>query len=366
MAEGQGSTALAQPEAAAVSVGTILERFDLADDSKILQALSKRVTQGFTYKVNGKHGLSSAGTLWAAREFAKQGEVYRVDGDVKITPCPLDPEYINVTIMVARYFVNPATGQEIKLDTTIGHKRMSRKAKRFKDDQSDEFEMVEDPEFTTKAITKAERNGKLKLMPKDAVINMITKAVEKNNGGGAAAPPKGAQQPPKGNAKPPAAPAAPAEKKEEPKKDEAKKPEEPKKTEEPKKEEPKKEAAAAQQPPPKESAPAAPADGKPKMTKEVMVQKLDAVCKMVFNTQDGAAARAKLAALTGKTSPTDLTDEEIKKVGNAINAVAKKTAAVEGNNIVRIADKVVLWKGPEVKAPPAEAAAEPGKEEDMF
>lgn len=336
--------------------GGLLERFDLADDAKIVAALSKRVTQGFTYKVNGKFGLSSAGALWAAREFAKQGEVYRVEGAVDIKPCPLDPECINVTLKVQRFFVNPATGQEIALDSTIGHKRMSRKTKRYMDEHDDsKFEMVEDPEFTTKAITKAERNGKLKLMPKDAVVNLIAKAT----GQTAQAPPapKGQTKPAGGAAatKPVTTPsgAASTPPKEETKKpDEAKKVEETKKTEEPKK---------------TSTPPAGAADGKPKMTKEVMVQKLDAVCKMVFNTQDGAIARQHLAALTGKASPADLTDDEIKKIGNAINAVAKKTAEFQGNNIVKSSDKSILWKGPEVAAPKSETApAEPPKEEEMF
>jgi len=356
----------------APSNGGLLERFDLADDKKIIEAMAKRVTAGFTYKVNGKHGLSSAGALWAAREFAKQGEVYRVQGEPKIEICPLDPECINVWVKVQRFFVNPATGQEIALDSTFGHKRMSRKTKRYKDDSGTDFDMVEDPEFTTKAITKAERNGKLKLMPKDAVTNMIAKATGQVVQG--ATPPKGNTAPPKGNTAPPKETAKPvtppagasggtplkeeAKKPEEPKKtEEVKKPEEAKKVDEPKKtEEPKKAAAP----------PAAPAD-KPKMSKEVMVQKLDAVCKMVFNTQDGAIARQKLAVITGKPSPGDLSDDDIKKVGNAINAVAKKTAEIVGNDIVKLSDKSILWKGPEVVAPPAEAPAEGGETgEEMF
>lgn len=94
-----------------------------------------------------------------------------------------------------------------------------------------------------------------------------------------------------------------------------------------------------------------------------MVQKLDAVCKLVFQTQDGAVARQRLAAITGKASPADLSEEEIKTIGNAINAVAKKTAVIEGNNIVKIADKSILWKGPELP-PPQEAP--PEAEGDMF
>lgn len=321
----------------------ILERFDLADDSKIIESLSKRVTTGFTYKVNGKHGLSSAGTLWAVREFAKQGEVYRVIGDVDIKVCPIDADYINVTIKVQRFFVNPATGQEIPLDSTIGHKRMSRKAKRYLDENDkNKFEMVEDPEFTTKAITKAERNGKLKLMPKDAVINLIAKALGQTQpaqSGGRPAP-----KPPPARPAAPPPPAAP--------------PQPPPATHAA----PPAQSAPAATPPPPATVPPPP----PKMTRDVMIQKLDAVSKMVFQTPDGAQARAKLAQLTGKASPSDLSDEEMKNVGNAINGVANKKAKLEGNNIIRIADGVVLWKGPAAAAPPQPPPEEPPAEEEMF
>lgn len=333
-------------------VAGALERFDLADDTKIIESLSKRVATGFTYKVNGKHGLSSAGTLWAVREFAKQGEVYRVIGDVEIKVCPIDPDYVNVTLKVQRFFVNPGTGQEIALDSTIGHKRMSRKAKRYLDENDkSKFEMVEDPEFTTKAITKAERNGKLKLMPKDAVVNLIAKALGQGQSaqGGTRPAPKGppgrpSAPPPPPTPTPPAAHTAP----------------------------PPPSPSSPPAPPP-QSAPAATAPPAatvppppPKMTREVMIQKLDAVSKLVFQTPDGAQARAKLAQLTGKASPSDIPDEEMKTVGNAINAVANKKAKLEGNNIIRIADGVVLWKGPAAAAPPQPPPEEPPAEEEMF
>jgi hypothetical protein len=356
--------ALSQPDAP--HTAGVMERFDLADDAKIVSALSKRVTQGFTYKVNGKFGLSSSGALWAAREFAKQGEVYRVVGGVDIKLCPLDPECVNITVIVQRFFVNPGTGQEIALDSTVGHKRMSRKTKRYTDDNDPtKFEMVEDPEFVTKAITKAERNGKLKLMPKDAVTNLIAKATGQPAPG---APAKGVPAkpatPPAGFAKPatPAAASAPASSA--PPASAAPKPEEQAKAAPAAAAAP---APAAAQPvapaQPGQAAPAAPA-GKPKMSKEVMVQKLDAVSKMIFTTQDGAIARQKLSALTGKASPADLSDEDIKKIGNAINAVAKKTATIEGNNIVKTSDKSLLWKGPEIAAPVSVPAEAP--EEEMF
>jgi hypothetical protein len=351
----------------APSNGGLLERFDLADDKKILAAMATRVTAGFTYKVNGKHGLSSAGALWAAREFAKQGEVYRVMGEPRIEICPLDPECINVWVRVQRFFVDPGTGREIALDSTIGHKRMSRKTKRYKDESGTDFDMVEDPEFTTKAITKAERNGKLKLMPKDAVTNMIAKATGQAVQGAPSTPPKGNTTPPKGPAKPvtppagagmPAGGAAPT-----PPKEEAKKPEEAKKVEDPKKPE---EAKKVEEPKKAAAPPVAPPADKPKMSREVTIQKLDAICKMVFSTQDGAIARQKLAAITGKPSPADLADDEIKQIGNAMNAVVKKTAEIVGNDIIKLSDKSVLWKGPEVQEAPAEAPAEGNGEEPMF
>lgn len=374
MAE-DGNRELSQVESAVhQAVSGVLERFDLADDEQIIKALAKRVTQGFTYKVNGKHGLSSAGVLWATREFAKQGEVYRVIGDPKIQQCPLDPECINIWVTVQRFFVNPATGQEIALDSTFGHKRMSRKTKRYKDESGTDFDMVEDPEFTTKGITKAERNGKVKLMPKDSVTNMIVRASGQGAPASAPAKPANRTQPPKpaGGQAAPAGGAPPTDaSKAPPAQGAASKPASPpaqpptQPPAQPPTQPPAQPPAQQQTPPPTTPPPQPPAADKPKMSKEVMVQKLDAVCKLVFQTQDGAVARQRLAAITGKASPSDLNEEEIKIVGNAINAVAKKTAVIEGNNVIKIADKSILWKGPDLP-PPQEAPAEGGGSEDMF
>lgn len=103
------------------------------------------------------------------------------------------------------------------------------------------------------------------------------------------------------------------------------------------------------------------------MTREVKIQKLDAVSKMVFGTTDGAQARARLAQLTGKPSPADLTDEEMKAVGNAINSVANQKAKIEGNNILKIPEGTVLWQGPPPAAAPAPAPVpQPPQEEEMF
>lgn len=354
---------LSMPEKSGSTTG-ILERFDLADDQEVLAALSKRVTAGFTYRVNGKFGLSSSGTLWAVREFAKQGEVYRVVGDVDIKACPLDPDCINVTLKVQRYFVNPATGQEIALDSTIGHKRMSRKMKKFTDENDPtKFEMVEDPEFTTKAITKAERNGKLKLLPKDAVTNLIVKASGQPPASDTA---KGTQRPPPQQTQ---QQQQPQQKSEAPAHAPAASSAAPQGSPPP--------AGAASSPKPPASppaqasapAPSAPPATPPKMSREVAIQKIDAISKMAFGVTDGAQARAKLAQLTGKGSPTDLGDEDMKNLGNAINAVANKRAKIDGNNVVRVADGVVLWTGPKV-ATPAPAAPpppeEPPAEEEMF
>ena len=339
-----GDKELSQVDGQVSPTMPVLERFDLADDDKIIQALSKRVTTGFTYRVNGKYGLSSSGTSWAIREFAKQGEIIRIVGPVLIEKCPFDPDYVNVTLKVQRSYIHPATGKEVKLDSAIGHKRMCRKAKRYLDENDkNNFEMVEDPEFITKAVTKAERNGKLKLIPKDVITLLVAKATGQPMPGSPAK-----SQPAKGAAKPagspPAQGAQPASTPQQPKAE-----------------------GSAQAPPAQQPAPSASQDAaKPKMSKDVLIQKLDAVAKLLFQTQDGAVARQKLATLTGKASPSELSEEAIKNIGNAINAVVKKTAAIEGNNIIKLADKSILWKGPELPKQEAAAQEEAPSEDIMF
>lgn len=323
---------------------------DLADEDQIIAEISGRVTDKYIYEMKGVKdergnpviGLSYAGTNWACREFARQGEVIRVI-KWQDQSTPDEPEYYKIAVLAQRFVVDKETGKELALDTNVAGKRQWKLMKKIKwvNGERAGEEIVPDPFAWEKCLSKATRNAKQTLMPTEMVKKLVSKALEGKNGQavGRSAPRSQAKTPE--GTKPVASASGGST---------ATKPEEAKKP------------AVATAPPtqtatgPTQTTAPSESAAKPKMSKDVLIQKLDAVTKMLFQTQDGAVARQKLAAITGKASPSDLSEEQIKNLGNAINAVVKKTAAIEGNDIIRSADKSVLWKGPEV--PKQEAPAE--------
>lgn len=343
---------------------------DLADEEQIVQEMSGRASEKYIYELNQKGedgqpvmGLSYAGTNWACRELAQQGEVIRVIKQEDVSD-QLDADFIKIAVTTQRFKIDKETGRETALDSHIAGKRQPKNMTKniWENGVKKGVQSVPDPFAWEKCLSKAVRNAKQALMPSDMVRKLIAKVKTESGKSKVQGKPTGKPVEPQGHsapgaAKPAAAPAsAPAAA---PAAATATAP-----------------AAAAAAPAPAPApataapapAPAAPAsESKPKMSKDVMVQKLDAVSKMAFGTQDGGVARQKLAELTGKASPSDLSEEDLKKLGNAINAVAKKTAEVVGNNVVKTADKSVMWKGPEVAAPaPAPAPAAAAEGEEMF
>lgn len=95
-----------------------------------------------------------------------------------------------------------------------------------------------------------------------------------------------------------------------------------------------------------------------------MVQKLDAVLKAVFATQDTGVSRRGLQVLTGYASPADMDVPTIKSLGNVLNSVVKKQARVNQNQVVRLQDNAVIWQGPPV--PEAAQAPVSGADDAMF
>lgn len=337
----------------------VFESFELADEEMILHELAGRVTDKYvyTFKEKGQEvtGLSKAGTDWAVREYAKQGEVIRVIGKTpEIMLDPTDGDYIWVVVVAQRFIVNRENGKEIALDSRFGTKRQWKNMKKKKYDEGGNVvgeEIVPDPFFMEKAESKASRNALQKLIPTDFVKKMISKALELKNGRavsaqrspgrGAPAKPPGATSPPAqgvaaatppGTAAAPAgaAPAAPAGAA----------------------------PAPAPAPAPAAAAPvAAPQQGK-KISKDTLVQKFDGVLKSVFQTQDGAQVRQHLVKLTGKENVGDLDDETLRSLGNLLMSVGKKQHKMQNYQIVG-GDGKVLWNPPQPPAPPPAAAAPP-------
>lgn len=311
------------------------EILDRADEEEILAELSGRVTDKYvyTFKQGGQEVpvLSKAGVDWACREYARQGEVIRII-DKEITPDSEDPEYIYIVITAQRFVIDKETLRETPLDSTLGVKRQWRKMRRKKYDGGGE-EVVEDPFFFEKGVSKAIRNAKRNLMPTDFITQIIAKALANKNGKTLMREAKPAQQaaPPPPQQQQPATQPAP-------------------------------QAVAPSAPPP--AAPARAAAPKP-LSRDVMIQKFDAALKGAFGTSDTAAARQGLGRLTGNPDPGALDNDTMKTLGNVLLGVIKKQNKLDGDKIVSAADGKVLWQKPAPPSSPHEAPP-PQTEEEPF
>ena len=137
--------------------------FDQMDDQMIINEMKGQLSTKFVYsfEVSGQKvtGLSKAGVADAWRRRANHfGEVARVMEPPTIRDD--GPEHIVAMVKVGRYriFIDKKTKRpagEVLLDTTIGTKRQWRKYK------ARDGRIYEDPFFMEKAVSKAERNGKL-------------------------------------------------------------------------------------------------------------------------------------------------------------------------------------------------------------
>lgn len=345
----------------------IFESFDLADEQLILEELAGRVTDKYVYTFKQKgqeiQGLSKAGTDWAVREYAKQGEVIRVIGkQPEIILDPTDPDYIITIVVAQRFIVNKETGKEIALDSRFGTKRQWKYMEKKKYDEQGNVvgeEIVPDPFYIEKSESKASRNALQKLIPTDFVKKMISKALELKNGRSVTTAPKGRttqggakpQQPPAGApapgqaATPPQGAAATP-----PAHGAASTPQ-----------------GAAAAPPTQGAAPQQNAQ-KSKVSKDTLVQKFDGVIKKVFKTQDGAVVRQHVAKLTGKENIGDLDEETLKKLGNLLMNVGKQYK-IENYQILSADGAAVHWQPPQPPAPPPQAPAAappPASDEEPF
>ena len=138
------------------------ELMDREDEEQILAELRGVPVDKFIYKNSrGQFELSYAGTKWAVREMANQGEAIRIDGHPKIERCVIDPEYITVTILAKRVKVDREARAETLLDTTLGSARGWIKQK------LNDGRVIPDEHFFTKTVSKATRNVQQSLMPQD-------------------------------------------------------------------------------------------------------------------------------------------------------------------------------------------------------
>lgn len=332
------------PEANAVieTERSHFEVFDLADEDQIVAELQGRVTTKFVYQLKGVKdpetgedvvGLSYAGTNWACREYAKQGEAIRIMGDPKVTPDPLDPDYIIVVVNAQRWAVNTETGKEIPLDSTLGVKRQWRKMKknRWEKGRIVGEDIVPDAFFVEKGFSKAIRNAKQALMPTDLVRRLVQQAIKAKQAGA----PRDEAPP----GKPPRDQAAP-------------KPE--------------------SRPGPAAAAGTGAGKAPSAQPKETLVQKFEIVLKAALGTQDGKAARQALKKIQGTENIGDLSEEDLKKYGKILQGITKGVHAFsdDGTHVIEKATGAVMW-GKRPEPPPAaqESPAPetpPAQEEQLF
>jgi len=352
------------------------EAIELADEELIVAEIAGRVTDKFVYEMKGMRsengdpviGLSYSGTNWACREYAKQGECIRVVGRPEVIPDPLNPQYIVAVVTAQRVAIDPETKRETPLDSTFGIKRQwsMMKKKKWENGVCVGEEVVPDPFYFEKCISKAIRNAKQALIPTDVVKKLIASALQVKGRGPGRPPGSGAK--PAGAAKPiPAQPAQPqqAARAEEPKQAQAQ-PAQSAKAEEPKA-------------PPVQAPPAAAPARTPitpdqavvnKGAKDALVQKFEVVLKKAMGTTDALLARQHLKAISGTDRINDFSEEDLTKYGRILQGIGKGLykLADDKSHITEAATGKVVWGSVPATtpvAPPSEEAKK-GDQESYF
>lgn len=333
------------------------EMFDLADEDQIIAEIQGRVTDKYVYELKGVknergepvNGLSYAGTNWAVREYAKRGEVIRIIGKPTYEVCPIDPEYVLVSVAAQRFAVPPEGGKETPLDTRPGVKRQWRKMKKNKYENGEKVgeEIVEDPFFWEKGLSKATRNAMQALIPTDIVKQLISEALKKKHSSAVDGSSSGRQAKPARGA----APAKPA-------------PQQAASSNQPAAAAPPAAASAApQQAGAKQGQPPAGGAAAPQ-SKDALIQKFEIVLKAAFNTQDGKVARQGLKKIHGTENISDLSEEDLKKYGKILQVVPKTfRISDDGTHVFRVDTGEVVW-GKRSEPLPAQEPAQ--TDESMF
>lgn len=297
------------PDESAPVTGSDFDLLDREDERQILDDLRGIVTDKFVYKnKRGEAELSFAGTKWAVRKMAEQGEAIRVDGHPEVKLCPVDPEYVIVTVLAKRVKVDKDTSREVALDSTVGSSRGWSKQKLI------DGRIIPDDHFVTKTVSKATRNVQQSLMPVEFKKAMIAQL---------------------SGAKPAAAATAATQKPAEAKKPTA---------------EPKKPAEAAQKPPAK------PQEAKPTDDAGATRQKLMAAFKVAVG-DDVPKIRKLLKGWTGKEKTHDLDVPAMQSLVSALYKVKEGSARYDDNCIVDVTTDAILV-GVRVTATAADGATD--------
>ncbi|MCK4352963.1 hypothetical protein KAW65_06095 [candidate division WOR-3 bacterium] len=139
-----------------------------ADERQVVALLKGEVIKDFIYSFKnskGKEvlGLSKVGVDNACMAAAKKGEFFRVIGMPEVKD---KGDYIEVLVKVGRFTLGK-DGKEIEIDSCVGAKRQW-KLMRLASGRT-----IPDPFYFEKALSKAERNGKRKLLPEKLIARLL-------------------------------------------------------------------------------------------------------------------------------------------------------------------------------------------------
>ena len=152
------------------------------DDEAILAELRGGMlsTYVYSFQQDGHEvtGLSKTGVDAAVSQMALKGEVIREE-EVKVEWGP-DRKDVFVIVKAQRYLVS-RDGREILLQSAMGAKRQPVYMKvherdRFNRPIANKWTEAEDPFFFEKAIAKAARNAKRRLIPEDLIVKIVQEA----------------------------------------------------------------------------------------------------------------------------------------------------------------------------------------------
>jgi len=160
---------------------------DRLDDQLIIDELKGAVIDTLVYSFRGEdgrqqEGLSKAGVDAVVADMAKQGEVLR---EISLeTDWEPGGKAIIAKVQAARYLVSQ-DGREVLLETVWGTKRQALQMEIIKKGTDGKWVysegkpvkmLVDDPFYVEKAVTKAARNAKRRLMPETLIAKLIERA----------------------------------------------------------------------------------------------------------------------------------------------------------------------------------------------
>lgn len=324
---------------------TDFELMNREDEDQIMSEMRGAPADKFVYKnKRGEYELNYSGTKWAVRKMANEGEAIRIEDHPKVERCPLDPEYIVVSVLGKRVKINREPHTEMLLDSTVGSARGWCK-------QNINGVAVPDEFFYTKTVSKAVRNVMQSLMPADFKKRVTEELGRMKEGKGttrpaatkpiAAPPPQSTTEaPPSGgqrfvkavtqvitakseSAMPPMTGST---------------------------------VPVTDPTPAPAAAPTKPALG----NIDVLRQRFFVVLKQVAKTTDTEVAQALLYQIAGTRNVSDLTDDDLKKIGNLLAGITNRTHEVRTGTILEKKTGAICWtfKGVE-QAPPATPAPAP-------